>query len=70
MDSFTKVLVSNASSGLFPDNRISSFTIFFYLIKSIWMVNGRLQFGEFPTPQCTRMLQMGNFYFLTQFTPR
>ena len=29
MDSFTKELVSNASSGLFADNRISSFTNFF-----------------------------------------
>ena len=69
MDSFTIELVSNASSELFPDNTLSSFTNFCQ-IKSIWKGNGRLQFRKFPILQCTRLLQMGNFYFMTQFTPK
>ena len=62
MDSFTIELVSIASSGLFPDNTLSSFTNF--LPDQVNLeVNGRLQFRKSPTLQCTRMLQMVNFCF-------
>ena len=69
MDSFTIELVSNASSELFPDNTLSSFTNFLpdqVNLEGQWEV----AISKISYPSMYQNVTDGNFYFMTQFTPK